>query len=47
MADGPPGLDFRPLREYQRVFDVHAEVRDGVFDLGVPEQNLDGPDVAG
>lgn len=34
-ADGPPGSNLRSLRKYERVLDVHAEVPDGVFDLGV------------
>ncbi len=34
MADGPPGSNFRRLREYERVLDVHAKVPDGVFNLG-------------
>ena len=47
VADGPPGLDFRPLREYKRVLNAHAEISDGVLDLSVSEQDLYGPEVPG
>lgn len=47
VADGPPGLDFRPLREYKRVLNAHAEISDGVLDLRVSEQDLHGPEVPG
>lgn len=44
---GPSGVgraaksDFSPLSEHQGIFDVNAEVPDGVLDLRMPEQDLD------
>ena len=43
----PVRLDFRALRQVKGVFDVNAEVADGVFDLGMPEKNLDSTQIAG
>ena len=39
--------DFGALGQGQRIIDVHAEVPDGVLDVGMPEQNLDGSQVPG
>jgi hypothetical protein len=34
------------LSQFQDVFDVDAEISDGVFDLGVARQDLDRPEIA-
>ncbi len=36
----PRGSDFRCLGKRKRIIDVHAEVSNGVFDLGVSKQYL-------
>ena len=38
--------DFRALCQEESVFDIDTEIADRVLDLGVPQQNLDRPDVA-
>ena len=40
------GLDLRFLCERQGVFDVDTEVADRALDLGMPEQDLYGAQVA-
>ena len=40
------GSDFRALWQEESVFDIDTEIADRVLDLGVPQQNLDRPDVA-
>jgi hypothetical protein len=32
---------------YQRVIDLNAEIPDGAFDVGIPEQELNGYQIAG
>lgn len=39
-------LDVDLLRDRQSVLDLDAEVPDGAFQLGMPEQELDCTDVA-
>jgi len=39
------GLDFRLLRDLQRVIDHDAEVSDGAFQLGVSKQQLNGAQI--
>lgn len=38
---------FGSLSQKQRILDVHTEISNRVLDLGVPEQYLDGAQVAG
>src|ERR1043166_6737233 len=38
--------DLRSLRQFEGVFHVNAEVADGALDLGMPEQDLNGAQVA-
>ena len=40
-------LDFSPFGQKQRVLDIDAKMPNRVLNLGVPEWNLDGADVAG
>lgn len=54
FAGGPSGYgqaaptsNFDSFRKEQRIFDIDAEIPDGVLYLGVPEQYLDGPEIAG
>ena len=42
-----PGIsDINLFRYCQRVIDLYAEIPDRTFDLGMPEQELDSPEVA-
>jgi hypothetical protein len=42
-----PGIsDINLFRYSQRVIDLDAEIPHRAFDLGVPEQTLDSPEVA-
>jgi hypothetical protein len=34
------------FRYCQGVIDFDAQISDGAFDLGVPEQQLDGPEIS-
>jgi hypothetical protein len=43
-----PGIsDINLFRYCQCVIDLDAEIADGAFDLGMPQQELDGPEIAG
>lgn len=43
-----PGYFRHPLVPLcQRVIDLNAEISHRAFDLGVPEQELDSPEIAG
>jgi hypothetical protein len=43
-----PGIsDINLFRYCQSVIDLDTEISDRTFDLGVPEQELDGPKIAG
>ena len=44
-AASTSALDFRLLRDIERVVDFDAKVPDCAFNLAVPEQQLDGPKV--
>ena len=39
--------DINLFRYCQGVIDLNAEIPDRAFDLGMPEQELDGPEIAG
>ena len=42
-----PGIsDVNLFRYCQGVIDLDAEIPDRAFDLGMPEQELDGPEIA-
>src|ERR1700730_6422712 len=42
-----PGIsDINLFRYCQGVIDLNAEIPDRAFDLGMPEQELDGPEIA-
>ena len=42
-----PGIsDINLFRYYQGVIDLNAQIPDRAFDLGVPEQKLDGPQIS-
>jgi len=38
-------LDFSLLRNFQRVIHLDAEVSDRAFQLGMPKQQLNGPQI--
>jgi hypothetical protein len=41
-----PGIsDINLFRYCQRVIDLNAKIPDRAFDLGMPEQELDGPEI--
>ena len=43
-----PGIsDVNLFRYCEGVIDLDAEIPDRTLDLGVPEQKLDGPEIAG
>ena len=47
---GPPtgfGLEFHLLGDAERVVDLDTKVTDGAFELCVPEQELNRPQIAG
>jgi hypothetical protein len=46
MSALPSISDINLFRYCQGVIDLDAEIPDRAFDLGVPEQQLDGPEVA-
>jgi hypothetical protein len=39
------GLEFNLLRQVQRIVYLYAEIADRCFDLGVPEQQLNSPQI--
>lgn len=41
-----PASYLGPFSQKQSILDIHTEIPDGVLDLGVPEQDLDGAQVA-
>ncbi len=43
----PDISDVSLLRYRERVVDLDTKVADGALDLGVPEQELDGPQITG
>lgn len=43
----PQWSDFRRFGERQRIINIDTEISNGVFDLAVPKQDLDGPKIAG
>src|SRR5689334_4077221 len=43
----PTGSDLRSFRKFESVFYIHAKVADGAFDFDMPEQDLNGTQVAG
>ena len=43
----PRRSDFRCLGKRKRIIDIHAEVSNGVFDLGVSKQYLNSSEIAG
>ena len=43
---GPGISDINLFRYCQGVIDLDAEIPDRAFDLGMPEQELDGPEIA-
>src|SRR6266851_4578562 len=47
LCPGRPGASDVDLFRYcQGVIDLNAEISDRAFDLGMPEQELDGPEIA-
>lgn len=44
---GSSGSELRLFGEGQCIFDIHAQVVDRALDLGMPEQDLYGPQIAG
>jgi len=47
VTDEPPRLDFCFLRKEKSVFNIHAEIPDGILDLRVSKQDLDCPQIPG
>ena len=41
------GSDFRCLGKRKRIIEINAEVSNGIFDLGVPKQDLNNSKIAG
>jgi len=46
LPGGPGASDVDLIRDCQGVIDLNAEIPDRAFDLGMPEQELDGPEIA-
>ena len=40
-----PHLDFSSFRQSQRVFHINTKVTNGIFNLGMPKQKLDRPQI--
>ena len=47
QCDRRSGLHLRLLGDLQRIIDLDPEVADGAFQLRVPEQQLNGPEIPG
>ena len=47
LCEEPSRSDLRAFRESDGVVNVYAEVANGILDVGVTQQDLHGPQVAG